>query len=71
MSRKVLIIAAVVALLVATLAVPAMDSAFEAEDAAPAQTETGPEPSAHPSVSPPRIQVDGGCEGGNGGGCAT
>jgi hypothetical protein len=71
MSRKVLIIATVVALLVATLAIPAAGAAFEAENTAPARTEAGPGLSVSPSVRPLRIQADGGCEGGCGGGCPT
>ncbi len=71
MSRKVLIIATVVALLVATLAVPTMGSTFEAANAAPAQTGTGPGPSASPPVWPSNIQADGGSESGGGGGSPT
>lgn len=71
MSRKVLIIATVVALMVATLAVPALGASLEAEDVAPAQAETGPAPSASSPVWPLDMQADGGCEGGSGGGCPT
>ena len=77
MSRKVLIAAVVLGLLVATLAAPAMASPLEADDAVPAQGEAPVGFSGGRSVLPMFLGLtaraviwpNGGCETGSAGGC--
>jgi len=77
MSRKVLIVAVVLALLVATLAAPATASPLEADDVVPAQGEAPVSFSRSHSVMPlfpgltarAVIWPNGGCETGGGVGC--
>ena len=76
MSRKVLIVAVVLGLLVATLAAPAMAAPLKADGAASAQTEAWAGLGGSRSVLPPPgreaehgIWPNGGCETGGAGGC--
>jgi hypothetical protein len=69
MSHKVLIIAAVVAMVLAAFVVPALAAPLQAENAFPVQTAAGSGPSSDGSVWPLRIQPEGGCENGGAGGC--
>jgi len=76
MSRKVLIVAVVLGLLVTTLAAPAMAAPPKAHNVASTQTETWAGTGGSPSVSQSagseaRIGIwpSGGCETGSAGGC--
>jgi hypothetical protein len=77
MSRKVLIVAVVLGLLVATLATPAMAAPLKADDVVPVQREAPIGFSGGRSVLPlppgltarAGIWPNGGCETGGGGGC--
>ena len=69
MSRKALIIAAVVVVLVATLVAPAVAAQLNEGDVVPVRSEGWLEPGASsPGLRVP-IQLAGDCEGGAGGGC--
>ncbi len=67
MSRKVLIVAAVVAMLLATSVAPALAAPFETETAFPVDARPGAGSSL--PVWSPGIQPQGGCENGGAGGC--
>ena len=69
MSHKMLIVAAVGCLLVATFVAPAMAATPEADDATPVQTETRSAPDGVPSVRTLPIKLNGDCESGGAGGC--
>jgi hypothetical protein len=69
MSRKMLIVAVVVAVLLVTFVVPAMAAPPEAHDGVAVQTEVWSAPSTSPSVLPLPIRLDGDCEGGGTSGC--
>ena len=77
MSRKVLIVAVVLGLLVATLAAPAMAAPLEADNVVPAQREAPASFNGSRSVSPlptglttrAVIWPNGDCETGGGSGC--
>ncbi len=69
MSRKMLIVAVVVAVLLATLVVPAMAASPEAQDAASVRTEAWSVLRASPSIVPLPIWLNGDCEVGNPSGC--
>jgi hypothetical protein len=69
MSHKLLIIAAVVAIVLAAFAAPVLASPLQAENAFPVQAASGSGPSSDGPVWPLRIQPEGGCENGGAGGC--
>lgn len=69
MSRKMLIVAAVGCLLVATLVVPAATNQLEADDAVPAPGEVWTLPDGHQAMGLAPIQPNGACEGAGAGGC--
>ena len=69
MSRNVLIVAVVVAVLLATVAAPAIGAAPKVEDAAPVQTESWSQITDSPDAWLARANPRGGCQSGGGGGC--
>lgn len=71
MSRKVFIVAVVAAVLLATVAVPAIGAASNVDDAAPVQTETWSQFTDNPDAWLVRVKPRGGCQSGGGGGCTV
>jgi hypothetical protein len=71
MSRKVFIVAVVVAVLLATVAAPAIGTASNVDDAAPVQTETWSQFTDSPDAWLVRVKPRGGCQSGGGGGCTV
>lgn len=69
MSRKFLIIAVVVAVLLATLAAPAMGATPKVRNATPAQTEAWYQTTDSPDTLLVRAKPRGGSQSGGGGGC--
>lgn len=69
MSRRLLVVLAVVTLVLATFVAPAMAAPPNAQDLALGQAEAGPEPDGHLNLFLPPVQLNGGCESGGAGGC--
>ena len=69
MSQKVLIVAVTVAILVATVAAPAIGAVPVAEDAAQVSTEAWSQINDSPDAWLVRVKPKGGCQSGGGGGC--
>jgi hypothetical protein len=69
MSRKVSVVAAVVVLVLATIAVPAMAAEPGAQDGTPAGTDAGPVFGTSSPVAPMPFRLNGDCEGGGASGC--
>jgi hypothetical protein len=69
MSRKLIIVAALSILVLATLVAPAAAAPLPTQDVALGQMEAGSELGSTPSVLPLGIQPNGGCESGGAGGC--
>jgi hypothetical protein len=71
MSRKVFIVAIVAAVLLATVAVPAIGAASNVGAAAPVQTDTWSQFTDVPDAWLVRVKPRGGCQSGGGGGCTV
>ena len=71
MSRKVFLVAVVAAVLLATVAVPAIGAASNIDDAAPVQTEPWSQFTDSPDAWLVRVKPRGGCQSGGGGGCTV
>ncbi|MEJ2735377.1 MAG: hypothetical protein P8189_17740 [Anaerolineae bacterium] len=69
MSRNMLIVVSVVAVLWAMLIAPPTTAPLNVDGAAGVQTESWFGPGGSPSLALPIIQPNGGCEGGGAGGC--
>jgi hypothetical protein len=70
MSRKVFIVV-VAAVLLATIAAPAIGAASNVDDAVPVQTETWSQFTVSPDAWLVRVKPMGGCQSGGGGGCTV
>jgi hypothetical protein len=69
MSRKLIVVAAMGILVLATLVAPAAAAPLNAQDVALGQMEAGSELGGTSPVLPLGIQPNGGCESGGAGGC--
>lgn len=71
MSRRALVIALVAAVLLASVATPAIGIASKVHDAVPVQTETWSQFADGPDAWLVRVTPRGGCQSGGGGGCTV
>ena len=71
MSHRVFIVVIMAAVLLATVAAPAMGAASNLDDAAPVQTETWSQFTDSPDAWLVRVKPRGGCQSGGGGGCTV